>query len=51
MPTPLLYAHTALDFVDCLLAQQARRDHEPIVSFDRDFDTIADVTRQEPETF
>lgn len=44
-----LYATTALDFVDCLsVAQMERGKITVILSFDRDFDRISTVTRQEP---
>lgn len=44
-----LYATTNLDFVDALtVAQMERQKIATVVSFDRDFDRIAMITRQEP---
>jgi len=44
-----LYETANLDFVDALnVAHMERSGIQTIVSFDRDFDTIAGITRREP---
>jgi predicted nucleic acid-binding protein len=44
-----LYATTNLDFVDALtVAQMERQQIATVVSFDRDFDKVATIARQEP---
>lgn len=44
-----VYATTNLDFVDALLvAQVGRAESATLVSFDRGYDKIATVTREEP---
>ncbi len=44
-----IYATTNLDFVDALLAVQVEQTKDAVVvSFDRDYDKIASVTREEP---
>ena len=44
-----LYEAANLDFVDALnVAHMERSGIQTIVSFDRDFDTIAGITRREP---
>lgn len=44
-----MYATTNLDFVDALLVAQVERTKDAtLVSFDRDYDKIATVQREEP---
>jgi predicted nucleic acid-binding protein len=45
-----LYAiHTSLSFVDCLCVAYAEREPDStVVSFDRGFDRVPDITRHEP---
>jgi predicted nucleic acid-binding protein len=44
-----IYATTNLDFVDALLVAQVEQTKDAVVvSFDRDYDKIASVTREEP---
>ncbi len=44
-----LYATTNLDFVDALLVAHVEQTKDAtLVSFDRDYDKIASVTREEP---
>ncbi len=44
-----LYATTNVDFVDALLVAQVEQTKDAtLVSFDRDYDKIASVTREEP---
>lgn len=41
--------HSQLDFEDCLIVAQIEQQHiETLMSYDRDFDRIPGVTRQEP---
>jgi predicted nucleic acid-binding protein len=44
-----LYATSSLDFVDALIVAHMQRDRSSVViSFDRDFDRVAQLTRREP---
>jgi predicted nucleic-acid-binding protein len=44
-----IYAATNLDFVDALLVAQVEQTKDAVVvSFDRDYDKIASVAREEP---
>ncbi len=44
-----IYATTNVDFVDALLVAQVEQTKDAVVvSFDRDYDKIASVTREEP---
>ncbi len=44
-----IYAATKLDFEDALTVAQMERQHiKQILSYDRDFDRIEDITRREP---
>ena len=45
-----LYANSTIDFVDALtIAQMRQRKLTTIISFDRDFDGIPNIKREEPE--
>ncbi len=45
----LYVAHARLSFVDCLCAAYAEREPDlTVVTFDKDFDRVPTITRQEP---